>query len=96
MTPQLFQEKNILAIEIESSLKLVRVLTKQLNSTIQNKVYKSEIIKLNNFSSEIYDLVTGDEFKEDVIQANVKKCSTIAIRTNEVKVIVLKVMNGNR
>jgi len=95
-TSILKQEKKILEIEITSSLKVVRTLTRQLNSIIQDKVYKSEIVKLSDFSSNIYDLVTGDEFEEETIPSDFKKCSKISIQTNEIKVIVLKVMNGNR
>jgi hypothetical protein len=92
----LLQEKRILEIEITSSLKLVRTLTRQLNSIVIGRVYKSEIVKLSNFSSNIYDLVTGDEFEEETIPSNFRKCSKISIQTNEIKAIVLKVMNGNR
>ena len=88
--------KKILEIRIKSLLKVSRKVLLQLTSNELKSILTSEKLFLNNFSSEIFDLVTGDTFEGEVIEPDLIKCANISNKVNNAKALVLKIINSNR
>jgi len=89
-------QKKILEIRIKSLLKVSRRVINELAAKDLQSILPSENLKLNNFSSQIFDLVTGEPFEDDDYDKDFTKCAKISNKINEVKVIILKIMNSNR
>jgi hypothetical protein len=88
--------KKILEIRIKSLLKVSRKVLLQLTSNELKSILISEKLFLNNFSSEIFDLVTGDTFEDEDIEPDLIKCAKISNKVNNAKALVLKIINSNR
>jgi hypothetical protein len=88
--------KKILEIRIKSLLKISRKVILQLTSNELKSISISEKLFLNNFSSEIFDLVTGDTFEDEDIEPDLIKCAKISNKVNNAKALALKIINSNR
>jgi len=88
--------KKILEIKIKSILKITRRVLSELLTKDLESLAPSEKIRLSNFPSEIFDLITGNSFEDEEFEQDFIKCAKISSKVNDVKVISLKIINNNR
>ncbi|MFT4805798.1 MAG: hypothetical protein ACI9YE_003025 [Psychroserpens sp.] len=88
--------KKILEIKIKSLLKITRQILRELLAKDLESIMHSEKFHLSNFSSDIFDLVTGSSFEDEDFDKDLVKCAKISNSINSVKVITLKIINNNR
>jgi len=81
-------ENHISEINIKSYLKLIRENIRNLSNELNElNTFKLEQLNkgLNNFSSEIYDLITGDDFESLNRKAQKNKAHQISYRCSIIK-----------